>query len=138
MADIWGLARELGADIIFFKPDKKTNKDGIYYKDFSLICLNDCVSAIRQCNALLHELGHCFCEHQYFSCHSSGYSYKQEHEADCYMIRYRADEWLSQFNWEPEQIDIHAFLDYFELSHKYYDTAFEIFKELLGNRAVNY
>lgn len=133
MSDVWGLANELGAKIIFFKPNIFTNKDGVYYKEISTICLNDCASSIRQGNVLLHEIGHCYCGHLHFESHSKGFSCKQEYEADCYMIRYRADEWLAQYDWEPEQIDIYAFLDYFELERRHYDTSFKIFRELLGH-----
>lgn len=130
MSDIWDLARGLGAKIVFFKPDGEVMKDGMYYRKVSTVCLNDTVSSVRQENVLLHETGHNFFGHEHYSCHSKGWSAKQERQADKYMIHQRADEWLSQFDWEPERIDYFAFLDCYELDHSYYRLAESVFEEI--------
>ena len=53
-------------------------------------------------NILLHEIGHVSFGHRHLDCRSSGWDRRQEREADRYMIEHRADEWLAQFDWEPD------------------------------------
>lgn len=139
MADIWELARSLGAKIIFFKPTNEINKDGMYYRKVSTVCLNDSVSSMRQENVLLHETGHSVYGHEHYSCHSKGWSAKQEKQADEYMIHQRADEWLAQYDWEPETIDYEAFLTYYELDKNLYNLVVIVFNEILiHNHLDNY
>ncbi|MEY8514520.1 ImmA/IrrE family metallo-endopeptidase [Lactococcus taiwanensis] len=136
MSDIWDLARELGAKIVFFKPDGNVTKDGMYYRDISTVCLNALVSEKRQENVLLHETGHSYYGHQHYSCHAKGWSARQERQANEYMIHQRAEEWLAQYDWEPQYIDYSAFLEYFELDRKHYSLAEEVFTEILvGNKS---
>ena len=137
MADIWDLARSLGAKIVFFKPDDNISKDGMYYREISTVCLNDCASRIRQENVLLHETGHSFYGHTHYKCHSKGWSSKQEKQADKYMIKQRADEWLAGYDWEPEFIDFEAFIKHFELEKHMYDLVVEVFESILGHNKLS-
>lgn len=133
MSDIWDLASQLGAKIIFFKPNKEITKDGMYYRELDTVCLNDTVSSKRQENVLLHEIGHSFHGHKHYKCHSIGWSFRQERQADEYMIQYRADQWLSEYDWEPEFIDYKAFMDYFEIDNHLYDLVVEVFSKILSH-----
>lgn len=135
--DVWKLSRELGADVVFFTPDEVTHKDGMYYKELNLICLNVLSSERRQENVLYHEIGHHAYEHQHFDINSRCYSIKQEAEANKYMIQQRADEWLSAYDWEPEYIDIDRFLTYFEIDERLYDLAEDVFHDILGWSLLN-
>lgn len=137
MSDIWDLARILGANIVFFKPNEEITKDGMYYKELDIVCLNDDVSLIRQENVLLHEIGHSFYGHKHFQCHSKGWSFKQEKQAEEYMIHYRAEQWLADYDWEPQFINYRAFMDYFELDSYLYNSVAKIFKEILHSKTCN-
>ncbi len=137
MSDIWDLARGLGADIVFFKPSDNINKDGMYYRKLSTICLNDNVSTVRQENVLLHETGHSFYKHDHYDCHSLGWSYKQERQANEYMIHYRADQWLSEYDWEPEYVDYEAFMEHFEIDRRLYDLVAEVFSEIINHAQLD-
>ncbi|MFK5291830.1 zinc peptidase, partial [Lactococcus lactis] len=57
---------------------------------------------------------------------------RQEREADRYMIEHRADEWLAQFDWEPDVIDYDKFIEYFELEKSHYGLVVEVFDEIIG------
>lgn len=131
MSDIWDLARQLGAKIIFFKPNEEITKDGMYYKDLDTVCLNDTVSTMRQENVLLHEIGHSFYGHEHFQCHSKGRSFKQEKQAEEYVLHYRAEQWLAAYDWEPHCINYRAFMEHFELASYLYNSVVKIFKEIL-------
>lgn len=130
MSDIWDLARQLGAKIIFFKPNDEITKDGMYYKNLDTVCLNDTVSEIRQENVLLHEIGHLYYGHEHFQCHSKGWSFRQENQAEEYVIRYRAEQWLAEYDWEPQCINYRAFMEHFELASSLYHSVVKIFKEI--------
>lgn len=78
MSDIWELSTQLGAAILFYVPDESINKKGMYHRDLGLGCLDDTLSKKKQENFLLHELGHNYYNHIHFSCHTFGYSSKQE------------------------------------------------------------
>ncbi|WP_374284147.1 ImmA/IrrE family metallo-endopeptidase [Lactococcus sp.] len=130
--NVWKLARELGADVVFFTPNEVTKKDGMYYKELNLICLNTLSSTKRQENVLYHEIGHHAYGHQHFDINSKSYSIKQEAEANRYMVKQRADEWLSAYDWEPEYIDIDSFLNFFEIDDRLYYLAEDVFHDILG------
>lgn len=88
-------------------------------------------------NILLHEMGHVSFGHRHLDCRSSGWDRKQEREADRYMIEYRADEWLAQFDWEPEVIDYDAFIEHFELEKRHYGLVVEVFNEIISHAQLN-
>ena len=129
------LACQLNARIVYF--DKKINnlfRDGMIQqlldKNYIFISTDN---SEKQCeNILLHELGHIYYEHKHYEMHSWGWSNRQEYEANHYMIKQRADQWLAQYDWEPQVIDIEAFLDYFELEHCHFSIAEIVFHELLS------
>lgn len=73
----------------------------------------------------------------HYKCHSKGWSSKQEKQADKYMIKQRADEWLAGYDWEPEFIDFEAFIKHFELDKKMYDLVVEVFESILGHNQLN-
>lgn len=131
MSDIWELARQLGAKVVFFKPNEEITKDGMYYRELDTVCLNDTVSTIRQENVLLHEIGHSFYGHEHFQCHSKGWSFKQERQADEYLILHRAEQWLAEYDWEPQSIDYDSFMEYFELEKSLYNSVVKVFNNIL-------
>lgn len=131
MSDIWELARQLGAKVVFFKPNEEITKDGMYYRELDTVCLNDTVSTIRQENVLLHEIGHLYYGHEHFQCHSKGWSFKQERQADEYLILHRAEQWLADYDWEPQSIDYDAFMEYFELEKSLYNSVVKVFNNIL-------
>ncbi len=49
------------------------------------------------------------------------------------MIQYRADQWLSEYDWEPEFIDYKAFMDYFEIDNHLYNLVVEVFSKILSH-----
>lgn len=48
------------------------------------------------------------------------------------MIEHRADEWLAQFDWEPDVIDYDKFIEYFELEKRHYGLVVEVFDEIIS------
>lgn len=88
-------------------------------------------------NILLHEMGHVSFGHRHLDCRCSGWDRKQEREADRYMIEYRADEWLAQFDWEPDIIDYDAFIEHFELEKRHYGLVVEVFDEMIGHAQLD-
>ncbi|MGX7010977.1 hypothetical protein [Lactococcus cremoris] len=48
------------------------------------------------------------------------------------MIEHRADEWLAQFDWEPDVIDYDKFIEHFELEKRHYGLIVEVFDEIIG------
>ncbi|WP_242327799.1 zinc peptidase [Lactococcus lactis] len=105
----------------------------ITIKDEDFIFIKESNSYIKKQNILLHEQGHCYYGHTHLNCHSFGWSNHQEHEADMYMLEQRIDEWLSQYDWFPDIIDVYAFLDYFELDYRHYNDAYNLFKHIISH-----
>lgn len=134
MGIIRELLLEIGAKIRYFDPFEFPNlKDGMKFSIRSIIYIFVSIrnSEMGTQNVLLHEIGHGFFGHNHLSCRCPGWDRKQERQADRYMIEYRADEWLSAFDWEPEVIDYDAFLEYFELERRHRDLAIEVFDSIL-------
>ncbi|MCT1193299.1 ImmA/IrrE family metallo-endopeptidase [Lactococcus lactis] len=133
MSLISELTTQLDARIIYFDKDlHNLYRDGMmqtFLKQNYIFISND-NSEIQTENILLHEIGHVFHKHRHIDLHSWGWNNRQESEANKYMIEQRADEWLAQYDWEPEKIDYDAFLDYFELDHCFYRLTEKVFEEL--------
>ncbi|MCW2281373.1 zinc peptidase [Lactococcus lactis] len=128
------ISLEIEATIIYFdKEEYKFLRDGmkVTSRGQNFIFIEITNSSKQTGNILLHEQGHCYYGHTHLSCHSWGWSNKQEHEANMYMIEQRAEEWLSDYDWLPTSVDIEAFLKHFELEHKHYNDAYNIFKRIL-------
>ncbi|MFK4899207.1 hypothetical protein ACI1S7_10365 [Lactococcus petauri] len=45
------------------------------------------------------------------------------------MIEKRADQWLATYDWEPQFIDYHAFMEHFEIGKWFYNLVVD---EILG------
>lgn len=133
MSLISELTSQLDARIIYFDKDlHNLYRDGMtqtFLKQNYIFISND-NSEKQTENILLHEIGHVFYKHRHIDLHSWGWNNRQEAEANKYMIEQRADEWLAQYDWEPEKIDYNAFLDYFELDHCFYRLTEKVFEEL--------
>ena len=127
--------KELEIEIHYFDPadyDLPHDKDALYVPDLKLILVNGTLDDITRKNAVLHELGHLLNQHYLLSCNAPGVHFKQEYEADHYMLRYRAKEYLEYFEGEFEFIDITRFLAVYHLASSLYDLAVQVFYELLG------
>lgn len=140
MSLIRDLLLELSAVIKYYDPADFPNlKDGMKFTirgvTYIFVSINN--SDMETQNILLHELGHVYFGHIHLNCRASGWDRKQEKEADRYMLEYRAEEWLSQFNWEPEVIDYDAFIEYFELEKRHYNLIVEIFDEMIDHPQLN-
>ncbi|MDR0297038.1 MAG: ImmA/IrrE family metallo-endopeptidase [Streptococcaceae bacterium] len=109
------------------------DKDGLYLPELKLIFVNNKLSDIERENAILHELGHLVSLHEDFVSESPAVHLRQEGEADCYMIRARAEEYLGFFDETPEILDVNAFLDAYHFENRLFSSADKIFREILEN-----
>ncbi|MBK5077359.1 ImmA/IrrE family metallo-endopeptidase [Lactococcus lactis] len=133
MSLISELTIQLDARIIYFdKEFHNLYRDGMMqtFLEQNYIFISNDNSEIQTENILLHEIGHVYHNHRHVDLHSWGWNNRQEAEANKYMIEQRADQWLAQYDWEPEKIDYEAFLNYFELDHCYYRLAEKVFEEI--------
>lgn len=129
---------EIEATIAYYDEDEYPFlRDGMKMtiKDKDFIFIKESNSYTKKQNILLHEQGHCYFGHTHLSCHAFSWKSRQEHQANMYMLEKRADEWLSKYDWEPEFVDIEAFLDHFELDYKLYNDAYNIFKRILAQNS---
>lgn len=140
MSIIKELLLGLSVKIKYYNPsDYPHLKDGMKFniRGITYIFIDIFNSEMVTQNILLHEMGHVSFGHRHLDCRSSGWDRKQEREADRYMIEYRADEWLAQFDWEPEVIDYDAFIEHFELEKRHYGLAVDVFNEIMGHTQLD-
>ena len=125
MSKLREFSRELGAEIIYFIPSENDvvlvdDIKGLYLPEYDIIYIRDDLTIIEQENVILHELGHCYCGHTHYNCHSKMFGSKQEAQADRFMVVHRFNEWLSKWDFtpEPNEININQFMDAYELNNK--------------------
>ncbi|QSQ99574.1 hypothetical protein J0J34_05660 [Lactococcus garvieae] len=125
MSKLRELSRELGAEIIYFIPSENDvalidDIKGLYLPEYDIIYIRDDLTIIEQENVILHELGHCYCGHVHYDCHSKGYSSKQESEANSYMVAYRFKEWLLTWDFAPlpEELSVQRFMNAYHFEYK--------------------
>ncbi|WP_282798559.1 zinc peptidase [Lactococcus lactis] len=140
MSVIKELLLGLSVKIKYYDPsDYPHLKDGMKFniRGLTYIFIDIFNSEMVTQNILLHEMGHVSFGHRHLDCRSSGWDRKQEREADRYMIEYRADEWLAQFDWEPDIIDYDAFIEHFELEKRHYGLVVEVFNEIISHAQLD-
>lgn len=131
------LLLELDSKIKFYNPEAHPSiKDGMKLsvrgEDYIFISTENSEKKIQ--NILLHELGHISLGHIHLDCRFQGWDRKQERDADRYMIEYRVDEWLAQYDWEPNYVDYDAFMNHFEIEYRHKDLVIEIFYHATHNQ----
>lgn len=140
MSVIKELLSELALKIKYYNPsDYPHLKDGMKFniRGTTYIFIDIFNSEKVTQNILLHEIGHVSFGHRHLDCRSSGWDRRQEREADRYMIEHRADEWLAQFDWEPNVIDYDKFIEHFELENRNYELIVEVFDEIIGQSQLH-
>ena len=140
MSVIKELLLGLSVKIKYYNPsDYPHLKDGMKFniRGITYIFIDIFNSEMVTQNILLHEMGHVSFGHRHLDCRSSVWDRKQEREADRYMIEYRADEWLAQFDWEPDVIDYEAFIEHFELEKRHYGLVVEVFNEIISHAQLD-
>lgn len=140
MSVIKELLLGLSVKIKYYNPsDYPHLKDGMKFniRGITYIFIDIFNSEMVTQNILLHEMGHVSFGHRHLDCRSSGWDRRQEKEADRYMIEYRADEWLAQFDWEPDVIDYEAFIEHFELEKRHYGLVVEVFNEIISHAQLD-
>lgn len=105
---------------------------GFYLPESNTIYINDYLMGEERENAILHELGHFINKHQSTSFSAPAVHIKHEAEADKYWITERVKEFLSLYDYPPEEVDINRFLTIYSIKSCYYDVAEELFKEYLA------
>ncbi|WEV60885.1 ImmA/IrrE family metallo-endopeptidase [Streptococcaceae bacterium ESL0729] len=119
---------ELGIQIIY---SDRIKEDGVYIPKVNLIVINSNLEDVDAKNALLHELGHYLNKHFETRLSAPALHIKNEAEADRYWIECRVKEFLSYYDYPPEEIDVNRFLTVYKIKPRYYDMAEELFRYYL-------
>ncbi|WP_190288345.1 ImmA/IrrE family metallo-endopeptidase [Lactococcus protaetiae] len=127
------LIKELGVEVILFYPtNPESQTDGIYFPDDNIIFVNGMLAEIERENIILHELGHLISGHYRYDCQPDMIHVGEENQADRYMVKSRAEQYLESFDDQPDYIDIHGFLTLFHIKPSLYDMADSVFRQLLN------
>ncbi|MDR0299740.1 MAG: ImmA/IrrE family metallo-endopeptidase [Streptococcaceae bacterium] len=125
------LERELEAEGISVVSGHGMDKDGLYLPDAKIIFINDSLDDIDRKNTILHELGHLINSHESLECEAPSLASKRELKADRYMIQARIEEYLADFDNQPDVVNIDNFLKAYHLQTRYSDLVIQLFHENL-------
>ncbi|MDT2766512.1 ImmA/IrrE family metallo-endopeptidase [Lactococcus raffinolactis] len=106
------------------------SRDGLYLPETETIFVRYGLTDEQAKNVILHELGHLICKHADTPLSSPYYHSKQESQADDFWLEELAKEYLNNFDYFPDYINIYTFLKAYQIGPKYYDKANAIFTKI--------
>lgn len=124
--------KEMGVEVVIAHGIKR---DGLYLPETDTIFVRYGLTDIQTDNVILHELGHLICKHADTPLSSPAYHLKQESQADDYWLVKLVSDYLSEFDSNPEYIDVFNFLSAYQIELKYYDKAKFIISNLMKKMA---
>lgn len=126
------IIKEMGIEVVIAHGIKR---DGLYLPETDTIFVRYGLTDIQTDNVILHELGHLICKHADTPLSSPAYHFKQESQADDYWLVRLVSDYLSEFDSNPEYIDVFNFLSAYQIELKYYDKAKFIISNLMKKMA---
>ena len=105
---------ECGVGIAYIEMES----DGCYIEEEHTIFVNSSLSDDDRRKTIYHEIKHVVDHKEFIELYKIIYfRNKMEYEADCFMIENLLYDYLSKCDIEPYQVNLFAFMDYYELDY---------------------